>query len=109
MICADHREHGESGPLALGRRAGRARPDDAGPDVHRPDGPGVQPLEGGRRLEHLAHDETGDRARLRAHDNAFDHSATTRASRSRAASGVRAHSLGLAERGGENFGMVATT
>jgi len=66
---AEHRQGGELGRRRVGRRAGRRRPDGAEPFVHRRERLGVDALESFRRLEHLAHDEAGDRLRLRAiHD-----------------------------------------
>ena len=94
----DQREDGEPGPLAFGRRAGRARPDEAGLDVYRPDA-GVHPLEGGGRLEHLAHHEGDDPPRRVASDNAVDHGAEE--TREQIAGGVGRQgfdALGLAER-----------
>jgi hypothetical protein len=40
--------------------------------MHRREGLGVEALEGFGRLEHLAHDEAGDRLRLGTHDQEAD-------------------------------------
>ena len=63
---ADQREHGDLGALALGRLAGRRRPDPAELAVHRLEHALVDAVERGTRLRQLAQHELGDLAGLRA-------------------------------------------